>query len=110
MEIKYSFVIPHKNAKALLQRCVNSIPLRSDVEIIIIDDNSKESQKPIIDCDRIKVVHLSRNESKGAGHARNVGLSLVTGEWVLFPDSDDYYVEGFLDVLDSINNNDIDIV
>mgnify|MGYP002627111942 CR=1 FL=1 len=36
----FSIIIPHKNTPDLLERCVNSIPKRDDLEIIIIDDNS----------------------------------------------------------------------
>lgn len=110
MDVKYSFVIPHKNSLNLLQRCVNSIPIRADVEIVIVDDNSKDDQIPHFDQDNIKLVCLSKDETNGAGHARNVGLTEVKGEWILFPDCDDYYVEGFLDKLASYNAHDIDVV
>lgn len=38
--MKYSVIIPHKNRQEIIQRCINSIPDRDDIEIIIIDDNS----------------------------------------------------------------------
>ena len=38
--INYSIIIPHKNIPSLLQRCLDSIPLRDDIQIIIVDDNS----------------------------------------------------------------------
>lgn len=38
--INYSIIIPHKNSAGLLQRCLDSIPQRDDIQIIIIDDNS----------------------------------------------------------------------
>lgn len=110
MKIKYSFIIPHKNSEIYLNRCVNSIPNRSDVEIIIVDDNSSVNQKPHFDQDNIKIIYLNSMESKGAGHARNVGLSEIKGEWVLFPDCDDYYEDGFLEKLNSFDSSDIDVV
>lgn len=110
LDIRYSFVIPHKNSKSLLQRCVNSIPYRNDIEIIVVDDNSIEEQKPYFPQDNITVIYINKEESKGAGHARNVGLKEVKGEWVLFPDCDDYYVNGFIDILESVRNKDINVV
>jgi cellulose synthase/poly-beta-1,6-N-acetylglucosamine synthase-like glycosyltransferase len=38
--INYSIIIPHKNIPQLLQRCLDSIPRREDVQIIVVDDNS----------------------------------------------------------------------
>ena len=36
----YSIIIPHKDIPDLLQRCLDSIPVRDDVEVIVVDDNS----------------------------------------------------------------------
>ena len=40
MEILYSIIIPHKDIPCLLQRCLDSIPPRDDVQIIVADDDS----------------------------------------------------------------------
>ena len=45
-EYTYSFIIPHKNCPNLLQRCVDSIPERDDVQVIVVDDNSDADKKP----------------------------------------------------------------
>ena len=37
--INYSIIIPHKNSAILLKRCLDSIPQRNDIEIIVVDDN-----------------------------------------------------------------------
>ena len=108
--IRYSFIIPHKNNLALLERCIESIPLRDDVEVIVIDDNSIDSQKPYVLRDNVKIIYIDKVESKGAGRARNIGLTNAIGEWVLFPDSDDYYLDGFMDILDASITNNIDVV
>ncbi len=98
--ITYSFIIPHKNTPELLLRCIESIPLRQDVQIIVVDDNSDEEKKPKGLDQRVQVVLLSQIESKGAGHARNVGMSYAKGDWLLFPDADDFYTNNFLEILD----------
>lgn len=98
--INYTFIIPHKNCPELLKRCVDSIPLRDDVEIIIVDDNSDDSKKPTLEREGLKVIFLDVEHSNGAGHARNVGLAEAKGKWLMFPDADDYYRDGFLEDLD----------
>lgn len=100
MNINYSIIIPYKNCPELLKRCLNSIPNRDDVQVIVIDDNSDNDKKPIIDRGDVEVITLDANQSKGAGRARNVGLTHATGKWLLFADADDYFTEslpGFLD-------------
>ena len=109
-QINYSFIIPHKNCPNLLKRCVGSIPERDDVQVIVVDDNSDEGKKPIINRKNVEVIHLDANQSKGAGRARNVGLKHARGKWLLFADADDYYVDNFLDVLDNKGNSDADVI
>lgn len=100
MSYKYSFIIPHKNCPDLLQRCVASIPKRDDVQIIVVDDNSIEGKKPALpELKGLEIVLLDSSLSKGAGRARNVGLTKAEGEWLLFADADDYYEKENLDTL-----------
>ena len=107
----YSFIIPHKNCPGLLKRCVDSIPVRDDVQIIVVDDNSDELKKPALPVRKgLEVVLLNASQSKGAGRARNVGMGKAEGKWLLFPDSDDYYVNGILDTLDGYKDSSVDVV
>lgn len=106
MTYNYSFIIPHKNCPVLLQRCVNSIPERDDVQIIVVDDNSDADQKPSINRKGVKVVLLDADHSKGAGRARNVGLEYAEGKWLLFADSDDYYTDYLSTLLDKYSEDD----
>lgn len=111
--INYSIIIPHKNTPDLLNRCINSIPRRNDIQIIIIDDNS-DSQ--IVDFnnfpgknDKCIEVYFTK-EGKGAGYARNIGLKHAKGKWLLFADADDYYSPKLIDTLDKHLTEDIDIL
>lgn len=107
----YSFIIPHKNCPDLLQRCVDSIPERDDVQVIVVDDNSDEGKKPSLkERKNMQVILLEATQSKGAGRARNIGLKHASGNWLLFPDSDDYYVDGFMSVLDKYIAKDIEVI
>lgn len=108
--INYSFIIPHKNTPELLKRCVNSIPERDDIQIIVVDDNSDEGKKPVLERNGLEIVYLSAGQTKGAGRARNVGLTKATGKWLLFADADDYYKGRFLDILDEYRESEIDVL
>lgn len=108
--INYSFIIPHHNCPLLLNRLLGTIPVRDDIEIIVVDDNSDCDKKPYNLRDGVKLINLEANESKGAGHARNVGLDVATGKWLLFADSDDYYLEGFISDLDQYVDSNADII
>lgn len=109
----YSVVIPHKNCVLLLQRCLESIPQRNDIQVIVVDDVSDltEDERLLMksfENDRIKVVFLSL--SKYAGGARNVGLSLAEGKWVVFSDSDDFFTPNAFEIMDDYVDSDYDII
>ena len=111
--INYSIIIPHKNIPALLQRCLNSIPQRDDLEIIVVDDNSDPS---IVDfgqfpgAGRSDVSLFFDKSGKGAGRARNIGLQHAQGKWLLFADADDFFSETINRVLDDYVDHDADII
>ena len=110
-EINYTFIIPHHNCPDLLDRCLNSIPQRDDIQIIVVDDNSAEDKKPIENGRaEVEYIYISKEESKGAGRARNKGLEKAKGKWLLFPDADDYYSDGFMDILDKYKEDNIDVL
>ena len=96
--INYSIIIPHKNIPDLLQRCLDSIPRRDDIQIIIVDDNSNPQK---VDFEKFPglgdpcVEVYFTKEGKGAGYARNVGLKYAKGKWLFFADSDDTYTSSF---------------
>lgn len=106
----YTFIIPHRNSPDLLNRCLNSIPSRDDIQIIVVDDNSDKALKPNIERDDIEIIYLNKETSKGAGRARNEGLKRAKGNWLLFADCDDYYTQGFIEVLDEYSGLDIDVL
>ena len=90
---------------------MDSIPLRDDIEIIVVDDNSDEDKKPRIDRPNVEVVFLDAEQSKGAGRARNVGLEKANGKWLLFSDSDDTFeTENLNRMMDQYAESDADII
>lgn len=108
--INFTFIIPHRNSPHLLSRCLASIPDREDTQIIVVDDNSDEDKKPVIDRGSISIIYLNSENSKGAGHARNVGLEHAKGIWVLFADADDTYTEQLISTLDTVINLGADVI
>ena len=108
--ITYSFVIPHHNTPDLLQRLVDSIPQREDIEIIVVDDNSDADKKAAVKRPDVKIIYIDKEHTKGAGRARNVGMDAATGKWLLFADADDLYKPGFLKILDEYKDAEIEIL
>lgn len=112
-QIIFSFIIPHRNIPNLLARCVNSIPRRSDSEIIIVDDNSNEEslfylQNIESQYNNVFVIRLL--QAKGAGAARNVGIDHAKGKWLLFIDADDFFYPCIGNIMDKYIDSRIDII
>jgi glycosyltransferase involved in cell wall biosynthesis len=109
MFIQYSIIIPHYNHPEGLSRLLLSIPNRKDIEVIIVDDNSdKEVFNELIHITAQSdfLIHLYINDSgyKGAGSARNIGIKKSTGKYIVFSDSDDYFVDNAFDFIDFTHN------
>ncbi len=92
-----SVIVPVYNAEKYLQRCVGSIQNQTykNLEIILVDDGSPDDcwslcQQFAQEDSRIKIFH---KENAGQGLARNDGLSMATGAYVTFVDSDDWISE-----------------
>lgn len=95
METKLiSIIIPVYNTEKYIKRCLESVIAQtySNLEIIVVDDGSKDRSSIIIDDyakkdNRIKPLHI---ENHGVSYARNYALKHIHGEYVTFLDSDDY--------------------
>lgn len=109
----YSIIIPHRNIPKLLQRCLDSIPQRPDLEIIVVDDNSDPE---IVDFEhfpgqvRSDTTVIFDKSGLGPGHARNIGLEHAQGKWLFFADADDYFNYCLNDILDEYADCKVDIV
>lgn len=98
--IKVSVVLPVYNVEKYLEQCLDSLIAQTlkDFEVICIDDGSTDNSYSILydysmRDKRIKVYH---QENSGAGAARNFGIELAQGEYIIFLDSDDYFDENML--------------
>ena len=98
-----SVVIPVFNVEKYLRECLDSVIQQSysNLDIIIVDDGTKDNSGKIADeyekiDPRIRVVH---KENKGVASARNVGIELAKGEFIVFIDSDDWVSTDYVDYL-----------
>ncbi|MDR3129458.1 MAG: glycosyltransferase [Tannerellaceae bacterium] len=109
----FSVIIPHKNIPDLLQRCLDSIPRRNDIQIIVVDDNSDENKVDFCDFPGLNDNHVEvyfTKEGKGAGYARNIGLTHAKGKWLLFADADDFFTENAFDLFFAQQDSPHDII
>ena len=109
--MNFTVIIPHKNIPLLLERLIKSIPMRDDLEIIVVDDYSDARVvEQLRSLEREDSKFILNQECHGAGYARNCALPLAKGKWVLFADSDDFFNLGFNDFLNEYTDSDADIV
>ena len=110
-KFNYSVIIPFRNSIDQLRTALRSIPDRSDIQVITIDNSKelfKEEEYP-----KFKNAHLTITSSKfgaGAGCARNVGLKKVVGDWLLFLDADDFFTKNAFEAFDRYLYKHYDIV
>ena len=94
----FSVIVPMRSTEAFADECLWSVrrQIGADVEVIAVDDDSPDECGAIADRharadDRLTVVHLAR--SHGVGPARNAGIALASGDYVLFLDADDAFFD-----------------
>ena len=102
---KFSIIIPVYNVEDYLRECLDSVigQEEQNCEILLIDDGSTDGSGNICDeyelkDSRIKVFH---QKNGGLGVARNTGILHATGEWILFVDSDDYWLPDTLEKVET---------
>lgn len=95
--MKVSFIIPVYNVEKYLPQCVDSILSQTytDFEVILVDDGSPDNSGKLCDeyakkDSRVRVIHKLNG---GLSDARNAGLNASYGDYVIFVDSDDFWVK-----------------
>ena len=113
MDFQYSIIIPHYNIPDLLMRCLESIPVSEDIQVIVVDDNSPDADTYLErypELSRPYLVFIRAPKNGGAGYARNIGLDHATGKWLLFADADDFFVENMSDIIYSYVDSEADVI
>ena len=89
-----SVIIPVYNVQEYLRQCVDSVICQTygDLQIILVDDGSTDDCPGICDeyAGKDKRVTVLHSVNGGLSKARNLGLSIATGEYITFIDSDDF--------------------
>lgn len=109
-----SVIVPVYNIEAYLPRCLECIKAQSytNLEIILVDDGSTDSSGKICDeyavsDSRARVIHHDHNI--GLWAARNTGQDAATGEYLWFPDGDDYFHRDIVKIMyEAINLTNVD--
>jgi len=112
MEPLFSVIIPHFNLPDLLMRCLNSIPVSQDIQVIVVDDNSPDAGTYLEKYPELSRPYLEFicTTGGGAGHARNVGLKHARGKWLLFADADDFFADGMKDIIYAHAESEADVI
>jgi len=109
-----SVIIPTYNRAKIIKKSIDSVLAQTyqDIEIIIVDDGSKDNTKELIESLNNPKIKYFYQENAGASAARNTGIKNASGQFIAFLDSDDVWLseklEKQLDVFK--NNENIDIV
>ncbi len=98
---QFSIIVPVYNIAEYLPKCIDSVLSQTsqDYELLLIDDGSPDNSGAICDDfaarypDKIRAIHQPNG---GAGAARNQGIALSKGEYLLFLDGDDYWESNLL--------------
>ena len=134
--MKLSIIVPIYNVAPYLRKCVDSLLAQDiiDYEIILVDDGSTDDsgaiadeivreamgngqwaidnetngQSPIANSSTLSVIH---QENAGLSAARNAGVKVATGDYVMFVDSDDYLQQNVLGALmEQVERDNLDVL
>lgn len=104
MDKLISIIIPIYNLEAYLKNCIDSVIAQTykNLEIILVDDCSMDGSINICRAYekkdiRIRVIEKKKNE--GAGVARNAGIDIAQGQYIMFVDGDDFIAEDCVEQL-----------
>ncbi len=104
-----SIIIPTFNSERFIKSCLDALfaENRRDFEVIVIDNGSTDKTVNIIKRDYPQIILIRNNENLGACRARNQGIDVSHGEWILTLDSDivlgkDFFLKG-KELIDSTN-------
>lgn len=114
---KVSVVIPVYNVERYIERCLNSLLCQTwdNYEIICADDCGTDRSMAIVDDFAVRyperIVTLKRERNTGPGGARDDGVKIAAGDYIVFVDSDDYVEPDYLErYMSAILEQDADVV
>lgn len=106
LEPRYSVIIPVYNAEKTIGRCLDSLlrQRRKDIQILLVNDGSTDASAEVCRqyAERFAGIIFIDQENSGVSSARNAGLEMATGKYILFVDSDDFVEENYFEILDKV--------
>ncbi len=112
--VKITVVVPVYNMAEHLEKAVNTLLSQSykNYEIILVNDGSTDTSGKLCDdlSNQHKCIRVFHKENGGLSSARNKGIDVATGDFIIFPDPDDWVDENYLSCLiDAHNDTDLEI-
>lgn len=109
---RVSIIVPVYNVQKYLKGCLSSIVAQTyrNKEIIVIDDGSTDRSGEIAEefAEAYSEVTVYHKDNGGLSSARNYGIEIAKGEYIVFIDSDDYVDSNFIkDMMDNSDNADL---
>ena len=107
----FSVIVPAHNSASFIHKCLESIRSQTftDYELIVVCDRCSDDTEAVARAfgARIAEVNFGRD-----GLSRDKGLSMATGDWIIFCDDDDWFVHEycFQQIADAIRGHDVDII
>ena len=109
-----SVIVPVYNVEKYLEECLDSIQHQTytDIEVILVNDGSTDNSRVICEqfCEEDSRFLLINQENQGLSAARNKGVEISAGEYIVFVDSDDIILPNYLETLMHYMREDVDIV
>lgn len=101
--ILFSFVIPVYNTRKYITECIESVNSQkySNIEIVLVDDGSTDGSIELCQeiAKKIDNVIFITQKHQGLSAARNNGMKVINGDYILFLDSDDYIEKDYIEKL-----------
>lgn len=111
-----SIIIPIYNMESYLDECLSSIEKQkwqeNDIEVICVDDGSKDNSLAICrkHSEKYPYIHVIHKNNGGVSTARNAGLDIAKGKYIIWIDPDDYIAESFWQKIKSMLIKDYDLI
>lgn len=116
MDKKVSIIIPFRNTEKYIPECLDSILRQtySNIEVILINDCSTDNSLSI--CEQYskkdnRIIIIDKREKTSISYTRNLGFQKLTGDYIMFVDSDDMVSENFVEkMVATIEEKNVDVV